>query len=162
MRYIKKRQQYESGRDRQDGHPTFTYNPRTKHGISYGWWDISRVIGGTLVINTYIFSNTTAKHISKAWKLLGYPQDAVTISVRPHDGSLTSSADILSELDYDIKVLHEAARAPKTRKAKNIERLEQASKLLQTRELMAHLYELEALGVTKTEAATLDALAKGK
>lgn len=153
MKYVKKRQRYESGK--------FAYYPLTKHCTSYDWWDISRVIGGTLVVNVHGYSTTTAHHVGKAWKALRYTDDAIVISVRIDSGKLTDKKRVIAELSRQISDLYEAARQPKTHKAKNLERIKQANKLEGIRDTMLHLYELEALGVSRSEIDTINSLQKG-
>lgn len=154
MKYVKKRQRYESGR--------FAYNPLTRHCTSYDWWDISRIIGGTLVINTYPYSPTTAQHIGKAWGALQYPGDAISISVHSHGGKLTNKDKVIKSLSDQIADLYEEARRPKTHKAKNLERIKRANELEVVRGRMLHLYELEELQATQGEIEALNALQKGE
>lgn len=41
------------------------FDPATGEGHSYGWYSLSKVIKGKLVLNTYNYSSMTVKHISK-------------------------------------------------------------------------------------------------
>lgn len=42
-----------------------TFNPATGEGRSYEWYSIARKFDGVLVLNTYAYSNTTARHATK-------------------------------------------------------------------------------------------------
>lgn len=42
-----------------------TFDPATGEGRSYEWYSIARNFDGVLVLNTYAYSNTTARHVSK-------------------------------------------------------------------------------------------------
>ena len=154
MKYVKKRQRYESGR--------FAYNPLTRHCTSYDWWDISRVIGGTLVVNVHSYSPTTAHHVGKAWRALKYPDDAVVIDVRPFSGKLDNKEEVIKALSCQIAHLYREARRPKTHKAKNLERIKRANELEVVRDRMLHLYALEELQATQGEIEALNALQKGE
>lgn len=46
------------------------FNPETGLGHSYDWYEITKVIKGQLVLNTFNYSATTIKHHNKLWKLL--------------------------------------------------------------------------------------------
>ena len=59
MRYIKKRQRFESKTQ------NLIYYPLTKESFSYKWYRLSHRIEGLVLLNTYPYSKTTAKHIHK-------------------------------------------------------------------------------------------------
>lgn len=42
-----------------------TFNPDTGNGTSYNWYLITKFFGNTLVLNSYRYSVTTAKHVCK-------------------------------------------------------------------------------------------------
>jgi len=42
-----------------------TFNPATGEGRSYEWYSIAREFEGVQVLNSYGYSNTTARHVSK-------------------------------------------------------------------------------------------------
>lgn len=46
------------------------FNPETGLGHSYAWYEISKVIKGRQVLNTFNYSATTIKHHNKLWRLL--------------------------------------------------------------------------------------------
>jgi len=48
------------------------YNPVTKIALSYNWYQIYKVINGIRCLNTYNYSATTVKHISKMRRHFGY------------------------------------------------------------------------------------------
>lgn len=154
MKYVKKRQRYESGR--------FAYNPLTRHCTSYDWWDISRIIGGTLVVNVHNYSLTTTQHVGKAWRALKYTDDAVVIDVRTGSGKLTAKEEVIAAISDQIARLYKEARRPKTHKAKNLERIKRANELEAVRDRMLHLYALEELQATQGEIEALNALQKGE
>lgn len=47
-----------------------TFDPVTGFGTSYRWYALTKVIRGVLVLNTYTYSNQTAKHVSKVRAIL--------------------------------------------------------------------------------------------
>lgn len=57
MKWIQKRNRFESS--------NCTFDPSTGEGYSYGWWQVSRIIGGKKFFNCYHYSNTTCRHQSK-------------------------------------------------------------------------------------------------
>lgn len=48
-----------------------TFNPMTGEGFSYNWYQITRVVKGVMVLNSYPYSVTTAKHVGLLRRLLG-------------------------------------------------------------------------------------------
>lgn len=62
FRWIKSRKQFEKS--------NLTYCPETGRGYSYNWYRIVESIGGKVVLNTYVYSATTAKHIRDIRHLL--------------------------------------------------------------------------------------------
>lgn len=48
-----------------------TFDPATGKGYSYGWWRMIDKIGPFVVKNSYVYSNQTAKHLSKLEYVLG-------------------------------------------------------------------------------------------
>lgn len=57
MKYYSRLKQYKAS--------NLTFDPATGEGESYDWYVISRNFDGVLVLNTYAYSNTTARHVSK-------------------------------------------------------------------------------------------------
>lgn len=47
-----------------------TFDPKTKHAISYKWWTFVAMIEGKLVFNNYRYSVSTSKHQNKIRSLL--------------------------------------------------------------------------------------------
>jgi hypothetical protein len=62
FRWIKSRKQFEKS--------NLTYCPETGRGYSYNWYRIVDNIGGKVVLNTHVYSRTTAKHIRDIRHLL--------------------------------------------------------------------------------------------
>lgn len=46
------------------------FNPATGHATSYDWYDLAKRIKGVQILNTYCYSNQTAKHIGKVRSVL--------------------------------------------------------------------------------------------
>ena len=151
MKYIKKRQRYEAS--------NLTYDPLRKHAVSYRWWDISRIVGGQLVINRYSYSISTIKHIRKVERKLKYPKDALYINVY---ASSLNSKEVVDAFTNQIAMLYAEVNKPRSHKKKNEERLAQINYLEGQRDYYKHLLELERSGVTKEQAATLNTLRKGE
>ncbi len=42
-----------------------TFNPETMLGHSYSWYELSKKVKGVMILNTYLYSNQTAKHVGK-------------------------------------------------------------------------------------------------
>lgn len=49
--------------------PNLEFDPSTGVATSYNWYNIAQIIKGRLVLNTYRYSVTTAKHISELGRL---------------------------------------------------------------------------------------------
>lgn len=47
-----------------------SFDAETGLGTSYRWYHITRVLKGTLYLNTYKYSSSTSQHIRKLWSLL--------------------------------------------------------------------------------------------
>ncbi len=47
----------------------FYFSPETMHATSYRWYDLFKRINGQTVLNSYNYSPSTCKHISKMRKL---------------------------------------------------------------------------------------------
>ena len=62
FRWIKSRKQFEKS--------NLTYHPESGRGYSYNWYRIVDKIGGKVVLNTYVYSRTTAGHISDIRRLM--------------------------------------------------------------------------------------------
>lgn len=61
MKYYSRLKQYKAS--------NLTFDPATGEGRSYEWYAIARKFAGVLVLNTYRYSNTTARHVSKLRQL---------------------------------------------------------------------------------------------
>lgn len=64
LRYLKKRNVFVNYKE------SCAFDPVTGDGHSYRWYALTKVINGVLVLNTYSYSNQTAKHVSKVRSLL--------------------------------------------------------------------------------------------
>ena len=47
-----------------------SFNPENNIALSYDWYQLTRVINGTMILNNYGYSNTTIKHVYKVRRLL--------------------------------------------------------------------------------------------
>lgn len=61
MKYYSRLKQYKAS--------NLTFDPAIGEGRSYEWYAIARKFNGVLVLNTYRYSNTTARHVNKLRKL---------------------------------------------------------------------------------------------
>ena len=78
------------------------FDPRSGLGHSYNWYEITKVIGRTLVLNTYAYSNCTAIHVSKLRALLNQLKlDYITIDA---PGGLQ---DIQSAMVFNVDCIAE-------------------------------------------------------
>jgi hypothetical protein len=81
MKYIKKRQRYESS--------NCSYDPETCLGLSYDWWAISQRIDGQLYFNDYNYSPSTSRHQRK---ILEHISDKNCVTVYAPEGLQVANA----------------------------------------------------------------------
>lgn len=104
-----------------------TFNPETLEAWSYNWWQFVKLINGMVVFNNYNYSNSTCKHQSKVRGVLndlGINIDYVVSSrVGLQDDNWIDDAKgiILNK----IEELSGAINNPRSKEAKNIERVKQ-------------------------------------
>lgn len=62
------------------------YNPLTKEGFSYSWWQVTAVFDGLPVFNSYSYSVTTSGHQSKLYRIFSedFPgHDIISVDFGP-------------------------------------------------------------------------------
>jgi hypothetical protein len=99
-----------------------TFNPSTLEGFSYDWYSIIKKIDNKLVLNTYRYSNTTCKHISKIRRLVVELGLTIDLEIEAPQG-LQSLND--SKLHYESLVKEKNKELEKGRTSKREERLKQ-------------------------------------
>lgn len=115
MKYLKTSEIYKNSTG------TLTYNTDTEMAHSYNWYVLAKRFNGVMYINTYAYSNTTCKHIRQLEALfmeLGI--DYKTIEAPKGLQSLDESLQLYKHRAINIQNL---INKPKTRKAKNLERM---------------------------------------
>ena len=98
------------------------FNPTTLIGTSYEWYQLARSFDGVMVLNTYNYSSSTCKHISKMRALLttlGYRE---IVEIEAPQGLQNLGAAVL-QYNARILSLYEDINKPRSHKAKNTERL---------------------------------------
>lgn len=114
---------YKVRRDVWEG-PNVSFNPKTGVGLSYGWWEFVKVLNNKVVFNPYSYSNSTSKHQRKMRELLRSLGIKIDLEIECPQGlqSLTSGLDY-----YQCKIdeLRALIAKPRTKREKNLERLEQ-------------------------------------
>ena len=104
--------------------PNLVFNPATKKAYSYKWYELVSVINGKLVLNTYRYSNTTARHYREVSCLLDKLGINIDMRIEAPKGlqNLESAKDhylwLINELNSEIN-------NPRSQKSKNIERKKQ-------------------------------------
>jgi hypothetical protein len=101
-----------------------SFDPAKFEARSYKWWIFVKVIGDRVIFNSYSYSPSTSKHQSKVRSLLDTLGIKVDVSIEAPRG-LQDLDSALNHYGYQIKELREAIANPKSRKAKNTERLAQ-------------------------------------
>ena len=110
----------------------FTMDLTTLEAVSYNWWTFVRKVNGKVIFNHTTYSQTTCKHQRKALKVLNYEYDLRLKFTRKSLSDLPAALEsevigaklAISDLIADIK-------KPRTQKAKNEERKQTISKLVQ-------------------------------
>jgi len=117
--------------------------------FSYDWWQFVALVNGKVVFNDYNYSNATCKHQSKVRGMLHTLGINIDITVSCSKGLQSKEAmdSIIAALNYDIKDLETKIAAPRSQKAKNVERKEAIESL------KAKLFSVLALYKSPLEAA---------
>jgi len=110
----------------------FTMDLTTLEARSYNWWVFVRKVNGKVIFNHTTYSQTTCKHQNKALTVLNYEYDLrlkftrKSLSDLPAalENEVTGAKRAITQLIADIK-------KPRTQKAKNEERKQTISKLVQ-------------------------------
>ena len=109
----------------------FYFDPTEVFATSYNWWVFIKKIKGKVIFNDYNYSNSTAKHQSKARSLL-YKlgiKPALVISapkgLQDLEAAITWYEALNRELLFDME-------RPRSHKAKNKERAKQIKENLKT------------------------------
>jgi hypothetical protein len=142
MRYIKKRNQWES--------PNVTLNADKLEAYSYRWWKFLAKIGKKVVFNNYRYSVSTSKHQRKVLNQLDSLGIKVDLFLDFPEG-IDSSGFSSSKTHYEFKIKELEAAIAKTgsRKSTNAQRLDQIKYNKQKlKELAALLkvYDKQVLG----------------
>jgi hypothetical protein len=120
------------------------FNPDTLEATSYNWWYFVKRIGGKLVFNNYIYSNTTSRHQSRVKSLLAQLGIKIDFEIAAPKG-LQDVKSAIYHYEYQISALESAIANPKSRKAKNMERQEQIRLLQKQLELARRLAEYQEI-----------------
>jgi len=96
-----------------------TYEPATFTARSYNHWQFCKVIEGQLIFNTYPYSNTTRRHISKVRDLVASTLNVNNITFVEFDLNL-QHIDKLTDVYYWELVY--AKRKEEEREERRIER----------------------------------------
>lgn len=119
-------------------------NPANLDAYSYGWWKFVKVIGDKVVFNNYRYSSSTSQHqhkVSNLLRELGVKIDLRISAPRGLD-NLASAIDYYSNKINSIDL--ELAK-PRSRKAKNIERLEAIKELQEKIKSVEYLINCEII-----------------
>lgn len=115
-----------------------TFDPGTCQGYSYKWYRLVDKIGGTVVLNSYAYSNTTIRHIYKVRRVL---EDLRIQYVEIEAPTGLQNLERASE-HYQNKngELLSKVNNPRTKKEKNVQRYHElaqnGNKLLLIKQLM--------------------------
>ena len=99
MKYVACRYRYEAS--------NVTFNPNDMTALSYGWWQFLMRVDGIIYLNTYRYSRTTLRHISKVSSMLthlGIPYKQVRFkqsmycSLTPKDLADWTAAQTLADI----------------------------------------------------------------
>jgi len=102
------------------------YNHETKKAYSYEWYEIARVMSEEFaIVNTYTYSNTTAKHVGQISGFIRNELGISNIVKLQAPRGLQSLDSILDHYETLIKNLEAKIAKPRTHKAKNLERKNQ-------------------------------------
>jgi hypothetical protein len=98
------------------------FDPETLRAYSYGWWRFVDRINGLVVFNDYSYSSSTSKHQSKVRGLLRSLGITIDLTIEARKG-LQDLDTAIRDYEYRIKELSLKIQAPRTHKAKNLERV---------------------------------------
>jgi hypothetical protein len=120
MRYYKRSREYKNSTG------TLIYDPLTGVATSYAWYVLTtrcRNYPTQIILNTYRYSNTTAKHVSAMRELLN-ECGIKPIEIEAPNGLQDKDAAI-AHYNTLINILTYAINRPRSHKAKNAERAKQ-------------------------------------
>jgi len=110
----------------------FEMDLTTLKARSYGWWLFCTKVNGKVIFNHTTYSQTTCKHQGKALQVLDYKYDLKLRFTRKSlsdlpaafESEIVGAKNAITQLIADIK-------KPRTQKAKNEERKQTISQLIQ-------------------------------
>lgn len=108
LRYLKRRNLFVNYKE------SCAFDPVSGSGHSYRWYELTKVIRGKLVLNTYSYSNQTAKHVRKMESLFGL-LGLKSVSVQAPRGL----QDLDACRDYHAKLYGEAVVSEKYARKKS-------------------------------------------
>lgn len=114
------------------------FNPKTMTAKSYGWWEYVKPIKGKLVFNNYGYSNTTRRHQHKMAQLMANLGLEREVIVECPNG-LQELSSGLAYYDNEIKKLRELIDSPRTKAAKNEERIERMAHFIKRKNILKGL-----------------------
>lgn len=95
-----------------------TYNPKTGQGYSFDWYRIVDKIDGQYILNTYNYSNSTIKHVSKIREILSECGVREYFEIEAPQG-LQNLEQSVHYYDYLIKKLNKELENKRIRKPEN-------------------------------------------
>jgi hypothetical protein len=131
MTFIKSRKRYEKR--------NLTFCPATCVGVSCGWYKISTMIDGKIILNTYPYSRTTIRHVYSIKALLKTLQLNVYAQVCAPAG-LNNHTMILKYYADEISKHQDKINAKRSRASKNQERIKIISFLQKELNIYLNLY----------------------
>lgn len=115
MKFFKRSKEYRAS--------NVSYSPATGKAYSYGWWLFVDRIDGLTVFNDYNYSNTTIRHQYKAKRLLEELGVNIDLTIKAPQG-LQNLQNAVAYYEHEIMKLTDAIAKPRSKAAKNEERLE--------------------------------------
>lgn len=109
----------------------FYFDPTEVVATSYNWWVFVKKIKGKVVFNDYNYSNSTAKHQSKARSLIHKLGIKPALVISAPKGLQDLESAIACHEALNRKLLFDMER-PRSHKAKNKERAKQIKENLKT------------------------------
>lgn len=127
-----------------------SFNPATNIALSYDWYQLTRVINGTMILNKYVYSNSTAKHVYKVRQLLADLGRPVHLVIEAPKG-LQDLGAAISHYESMIQNLEAQIAKPRSQAAKNAERRHEISLHTRTIKQIKELlnYEQSIYGTEK-------------
>lgn len=134
MKYYSRLKQYKAS--------NLTFDPAIGEGRSYKWYAIARKFDGVLVLNSFGYSNTTARHVSKLRKLFrSLGLEWVEIEAPQGLQNLSAARELAVSR---IQNLTAEINKPRTRPEKNAERFRAVAGL---KEKLALIDKLKKMSV---------------